>query len=99
MRAAQRIVAIGLPCAILATFLIHALRLGVSRNLVLAAGLLFIVSLVLARFLMARSRNQEGKFVTMRVSPDDDESAQRLGDMSAFLVALALFAAAVLIPL
>lgn len=99
IRLAQRLLAFALPCAILAPLAVRVLRSGLTENLILAGGALFVVSALLARFLMARSRNQEAKFVTVRISPDDDETMQRFTDVASFVAAFVLVACAVLLSL
>ena len=99
MQRTQRLVAIALPIGIVAALVAHSLRSGVSKNVLGAETILLAVSLLLARYLLARSRDKTAKFVTVVISPDDDEPTRALTDISALIAAGILFVCAVLIPL
>lgn len=95
----QRILAIGLPCAALIAPIMHILWFGMSENYLLAGAVLLITSGLLARFLMARSRDQEARFVTVRITADDDDAAKNLTDIASIIGALILLACCVLVAL
>jgi hypothetical protein len=99
MQRIQRLVAIALPIGIVAALVAHSLRYGVSKNVLGTEAVLFAVSLLLARYLLARSRDKTAQFVTVVISPDDDEPTRTLTDISALIAAGVLFVCAVLIPL
>lgn len=98
MRRIQGIIALGLLPVVIFAFLVHAWYLGGSRNLLGAGVVLAGIAAHLSVFLYRRSRGQEGKFVTMRVGPQDDEITQQMADLSSVICATLLGGAAVFLP-
>lgn len=86
------------PFVVMVAFMIHVLNFGASRNLLAAAAVMCGTSAYMGRFMHRRSRGQEGKFVTMRIGPDDDETTQWLGDSASVVSAVALAVTAVVFP-
>src|SRR6218665_3451897 len=98
MRTAQRISAYCLPLIVFLALAFDICNLGSSSNLLYACVVLIGMSIYLGVFMYRRSQGREGKFVTVRIGPGDDEATQQIVDAASLLCAGILMASAVVFP-
>lgn len=95
----MRRVASLLPGAVLCATILHASKAHFSKSTVVAGVLLLVASCFLARFLWLRSDDRTAQFISVVVSPQDDEDQKESVELTALAGAAVLLALAALRPL